>query len=253
MTSGSKHADEASSEVADSAAASGRGPAPADPRAAAALARNDRYLLEFVEALSLCPWARRCREMGRLECRVILAAGGEPETPAFEALMDDAMTAVCELAARPPGEVEIGLLLFPALVPALRAGVEGARAFEQVCNAVRAAMQQAFAQEPGGQPFYCVAFHPELGMDLADANRAVRFIRRSPDPTLQLVRVSVLQAARGSDPLRYVDASRMTREELMAVQSPETISERIARLNWETLQREGPEKLRALLEGMSAQ
>ena len=38
---------------------------------AGALARNDRYLREFVEALELCPFARKCRESGRLARRVL--------------------------------------------------------------------------------------------------------------------------------------------------------------------------------------
>src|SRR5438067_12097453 len=47
-------------------------PIGAENLARAALARNDRYLREFVEALNLCPFAKRCREEGRLVRRVIL-------------------------------------------------------------------------------------------------------------------------------------------------------------------------------------
>ena len=33
------------------------------------LMRNERYVREFVEALQLCPFARRCREDGKLDRR----------------------------------------------------------------------------------------------------------------------------------------------------------------------------------------
>ncbi len=230
---------------------SGSEQAPEDPRIEAALARNHRYLFEFVEALSLCPWARHCREMGRLTRRVILDAGGPPGSPAFSALVDAAMTQLRALAAMPETELEIGLLIFPALTADLREGPAGAHAFELLCAAVREAMQCAFANQ--GLPFYCVAFHPELGLDLSDENRAVRFIRRSPDPTFQLVRIAALEAARGPNlgDTRYVDPATMSAEALMAYERPLSISERITRLNWETLQREGPAKLLALLDGIS--
>ena len=56
-----------------------------DRRVAAALARNDRYVREFVEALNLCPYAKRTRETGKLKREVLLDAGGAPDTPGFAA------------------------------------------------------------------------------------------------------------------------------------------------------------------------
>ena len=252
-----------------------------DPRVAAALARNDRYLHEFVEALQLCPWAKRCREIGRLSRHVILDPAAPisiPTTspvdvnvdvdvdvhgignvnertqithsPEFARAVESAMVHVRALGTKSATEVEVGLLIFPSLAPQFLDGLSGARAFEQLCAAVRDAMAREYAASQ--VPFYCVAFHPELGIDLADENRAVRFIRRSPDPTLQLVRVSVLLEARGSEgDTRYIDASRMTPAELMAVRRPLSISEKIAQANWETLKREGPERLRELLGEMA--
>src|ERR1700694_3332674 len=89
--------------------------------------------------------------------------------------------------------VEAALLIFPE-EPA--DGEESARAFEAFGAALR---EQMFAAHPGQAPFYCVAFHPDLPRDLLDASRAVRFIRRSPDPTLQFVRASILIGVRGED------------------------------------------------------
>jgi hypothetical protein len=204
--------------------------------AAAALARNDRYVRKFVEALNLCPYARRCRETGKLHRRVLGSPG-------------EALAAIAELEALPPESVEVALLIFPE---AEVGSLEAARAFEAFCAEVRDGMARAHG---GGEPpFFCVAFHPDLALDTADANRAVHFIRRSPDPTLQLVRASVLRAVRGTRTggSTFVDASRLTLDQLLAVAAPLGVSERIAEANFETLQREGPARLAAELEAIRA-
>jgi hypothetical protein len=183
-----------------------------------ALARNDAYLA-LVEGLGLCPFARRCRETGKLARRVLL--GSEPLRAALEAV------ASIEALA---DAVEVGLLICPDF-----AG--GHRAFEELCVAVRAQCHD----------YFCVAFHPELPEDVADEYRAVGFIRRSPDPTLQLVRRSVLERVRGEQGSTFVDASKMSLEELAALPAPVSVSDRIAKDNLATLRREGVACLRARL------
>ena len=197
------------------------------------LARNDRYLREFVEALHLCPYAKRCREEGKLQRRVIRRR-------------EDALAAIREIEAMPADAVEVALLIFPE-EPA--EGEESARAFEAFCAELR---EQMFASHPGQAPFYCVAFHPDLPRDLLDANRAVRFIRRSPDPTLQLVRASILVRVRGDGGggSRYVDTSLLSLEQAMALLSPASLAERIGEANLATLQREGPDRLELLLSSL---
>jgi hypothetical protein len=199
--------------------------------AEAALARSDRYLHEVVERMNLCPFARRCRETGKLARRVLL---GPPEVAG-------AMATVAELEALPADAVEVALLIFPD-----HAG--GARAFEAFCTEVRDAMVRAHGG--GGTPFYCVAFHPELPEDLADEHRAVGFIRRSPDPTLQLVRARLLEQVRGENTggSVFIDAKDLTAAELLALAAPVPLSDRIARANLEALRREGPEQVQALLD-----
>jgi hypothetical protein len=197
--------------------------------ATAALARNDRYLREFVEALHLCPFARRCREEGKLLRRVLLP-------------QDDAMAAIREVEALAAESVEVALLIFPL---AEAGNLAAARAFEAFGASIRETM---FAAHFSGPPFYLVAFHPDLPRDLFDAHRAVQFIRRSPDPTLQLVRASVLQEVRGNNSgERYLDPAKLTLEELLAVTSPVSTSDRIAEANLESLLREGPDRLQLLL------
>jgi hypothetical protein len=218
--------------------------------ATAAMERSDRYLREFVEALHLCPFARRCREDGKLHRRVLLAG-------------DDAMAAVSEVEGLPAESVEVALLIFPQ---SPTGSPETARAFEAFTTSLRDHMSQTSvdhtsqtsvdhtSQMPVGresQTFYCVAFHPDFPRDLGDAHRAVPFIRRSPDPTIQLVRASVLRAVRGeNNGERYVDPSKLTLEQMMALTVPISTSDRIAEANLATLQREDPARVESLLTSL---
>ena len=192
---------------------------------AGALARNDRYLREFVEALELCPFARKCRESGRLARRVLRG-----ERPA-----EATAAAVRDLEATAEEQVEVALLIYPEFAGDVRA-------FEQFRDEVRRSLRL----------FYCVAFHPALPMDLSDANRAVSFLRRSPDPTLQLVRVATLDRIRSGRPAGsvYVDASRLSPDELRKLGPLPSLSDQIAAANLRTLRRHEPVALSALLEAI---
>jgi hypothetical protein len=189
---------------------------------AAALARNDRYLREFVEALDLCPFARRCREMGRLARRVL--PGGRPS--------EATAAAIRALEQTTEDEVEVALLIYPEF-----AGEAGE--FQDFCAGVRASLRL----------FHCVAFHPDLPMDLSDPNRAVSFLRRSPDPTLQLVRIVTLDRVRSVRPggSSYLDASAISLDELPDLQPPLSLSEQIAHANLRTLQGRDPAVLASQL------
>ncbi len=221
-----------------------------DFRIAAALARNDRYVREFVEAFNLCPYAKRTRETGKLKRVVLLEAGGAPGTQGFDAAaaaLDEAFRRFEEL---PEASIDVGLVLLPALAADLAQGKEGAHAFEALLSAARERMQ---ARHPNGDtPFYCVPFHPGFASDLSDEHRAVRFIRRTPDPTVQLVRASVLREVRGPGTMEYVDVSRMSAAELLAVTAPLSVSDRIGQANLRTLQQEDPARLRDLLASFRA-
>jgi hypothetical protein len=192
---------------------------------AEALARSDRYLSEFVEALDLCPFARRCRETGRLARRVL--RGGRPG--------EATSAAARELEATPEEQLEVALLIYPELEG-------GLPALEELRDEVRRSLRQ----------FHCVAFHPELPMDLSDANRAVSFLRRSPDPTLQLVRVSTLDRVRSGRPAGsvYVDPSRLSPDELRNLATLPSLSDQIAAANLSTLRRQDPALLAGLLESI---
>jgi len=201
----------------------------------AALERNHRYILGFVEALRLCPYAKHCRESGKLHRRVLFSQ--DPE---------EVLAEVRSVEALPADSVEVALLIFP---DAPANGLESARDFDEFASDLRNRILDAHGGNP---PFYCVAFHPDLPRDLLDAHRAVQFIRRSPDPTIQLVRASVLKAVRGGDGggTRLVDPGKLTLEELMAISSPLSLADRIAEANLTALQREGPDRIEAQLAAL---
>jgi hypothetical protein len=175
-----------------------------------ALFRNDRYLLEFIEALNLCPFAKACREGGKLH-REFLPLDLPQVAPVVERIR--------AVEAMPAGEVDVALLILPKLKI-------DAREFERFVAEVRREHERG-RKEP--LTFFAVAFHPQMKQDLANADRAVGFLRRSPDPTIQLVSAAATDRAR--------DAAR----------DPKELSRIIAEAGLRAVLEAGPERLAALL------
>lgn len=138
-----------------------------------ALRVNARYVEEVVIGWDLCPWAARAWQDGQVAQRVFA-----------EAALDAAPVAafIDELVAKP--HAAIGLAIFPRVDCAIGA-------WERFAEQVRRA-------KPGA-PFLIAAFHPDYrAADGAlDAARLVPLIRRTPDPTLQLVRASLIDRLGG--------------------------------------------------------
>jgi len=131
-----------------------------------------RYAVEVVEALRLCPWAERARREGQVDVRVLLDTEPTPELLAAEARR-------CAEQAH----VAIGLTLLP------RACLSR-RAFERLGARVR-------ELDTAGMALAC--FHPEppsTAIDASDPSSLVPWLRRTPDPTLQWVRLSMLETLR---------------------------------------------------------
>jgi hypothetical protein len=191
---------------------------------AEALARNDRYLLECVEKFELCPFARRCRESGALERRVL------EQSRVDEA---EASRVVRELGDARFAHVEVALLIFPRL-------------------SVTSAEMERFAAllRPQTTEFFVVAFHPELSVDATNPDRLVPMLRRSPDPTLQLVRASLLDRVRGPQGdtifMNVVDIHNPP------PLPPPSLSQRIAEHNFETVLKVGVGRMAEILAGMGA-
>lgn len=183
---------------------------PREPWAEEALRRNDRYLIEFVEALNLCPFANTCREGGKLH-REVLPLQALELAPVVERMR--------AVEAMPAGSVEVALLIFPKLKV-------DAREFERFVSDVRRENERG-RTEP--VDFFAVAFHPEMKQDLASADRAVGFMRRSPDPTIQLVSSAATDRARDN------------------ARDPKELSRIVAEAGLRAVLEAGPERLAELL------
>ncbi|HEX4335301.1 MAG TPA: DUF1415 family protein [Polyangiaceae bacterium] len=179
-----------------------------------------RYETEIVEALKLCPWAERARLDGRVREHVLFTTTRDAEPP---------LDAIATLADDP--SVEIGLLIFPKL----RIAFED---FERFVSSL--VTKDSERRELGTAPFALAAFHPDARADLSDPERTIPFLRRTPDPTIQLVRYDVLERVREgfNEGTQFIDAKALmtldlTREETLPLR------ERIARSNHRTLGRIG--------------
>ncbi len=188
-----------------------------------------RYQREVVEGLNLCPWAERARLDGHVTERVLLQRDPD-HAPSLQV--------IAELDAKP--EIEIALLIFPQLPLELRE-------FEHFVAGLREADE---AQWPlGGVPFAAAAFHPRAVRGSDAPERLIPYIRRSPDPTIQLVRRTVLDRMRQgpAEGTHFIDINDFSFDDLPRPdQRP--LRERIAKNNAATLIDLGFERFDALIE-----
>lgn len=195
-------------------------PAPLDPTTRTqALAREvtriyRRYAVEVVERFGFCPYAKRAREQGATREFVCLDA--EPDLERALALVHD--------AARDPS-LEIGLILYPD-------ATLGRLALARFVEKLRSAHQR----EPGGLVMAMEAFHPDAEAALDDADRHVPFVRRTPDPTIQLVRHEALSRVRraGDHGTAFFDPSCMSLEALLSKPPSLPLHAQIAKANLAT-------------------
>lgn len=181
-----------------------------------------RYQLEIVEALGLCPWAERSRLDATSRVRVLLQT---------DTRVDATLDAIDALIADP--QAEVAFLIYPRLAIG---SVEFARFV--------AGVQQAdVPRHPlGGLPFMFAAFHPEVPLDASGADRLVPFLRRTPDPTIQLLRSSVLERVRNGRPqgTQFFDAKMLDAEPPKA---PRRLADQVAHTNLATVDRIGVPEL----------
>lgn len=205
--------------------------------AAEAVRLHRRYLVEIVEALGFCPWAKRARIDGRIRQLASMTENQEDAARETE-------EAIGRWTSDP--EVEVGFMIFPRLVVSRRA-------FDDL--AARVNEREAARHALGEVPFVMAAFHPDAQPDAQTGERLIPFLRRTPDPCLQLVRVSVLEAVRAHTPqgTRMVDVDQILRG-LTTLPAREEIPlrERIARQNLETTHKMGLEELRRKLDDIRA-
>jgi hypothetical protein len=197
----------------------------------AALRLYRRYEAEIVEACELCPWSSRVRRESRLREMVLL-----DDDPSSIGSSLDAIESICD------EEVDVALLLYPRL------GVDR-RAFERFSATVRDA--DVARRTLGNVPFVFAVFHPDATPDLAEPERLIPFLRRTPDPTIQLLRSSVLDHVRGMTPqgTQFIDPESLAAT-LTACPEP-SLRERIASANLATTLRVGVEAMTRRFEDIA--
>ena len=175
-----------------------------------ALRLNDRYLNEAVIAFGLCPWAERAISGDELRRAVVT---DEPSLAAALSFIDD--------LARAGAAASVGMLIF--------AGASVASpGFDRFTEEVRRADRERCRAE-GRKDFVMAAFHPDAATSFTNAYQLVSFLRRTPDPTIQLVRAELL------DPLRAARPS---------------LSDDITQQNFARVTAQGPERLDAVLRDL---
>ncbi len=160
---------------------------------------------------------------------------------AGRALIDASLASIDALVA--DERAEVAVLIYPRLKL-------GRLEFERFVGEVRDA--DAARYELGCIPFVFAAFHPDASPDSSDAERLIPFLRRTPDPTIQLLRSSVLDRVRSSTPqgTQFVDVRTL---DLMDDGKKEAVSlrQRIARTNLATVQRLGLTEVTKRIEAIT--
>ncbi len=178
-----------------------------------------RYAAEIVERYRFCPYAERSRLEGHT--REIVCLDVVPDLSRSLALVS---------AAAEDERIEIGLILYPN-------ATLGRLALSRFVEQLRRAHQA----EPSGLVMAMEAFHPDATADLESADRHVPYVRRTPDPTIQLVRHDVLLKVRraGDHGTAFFDPSRMSLDALLAAPAPVPLHTQIAKNNLETTCKHG--------------
>jgi hypothetical protein len=192
----------------------------------------ERYAVEVVERFGFCPWARASRESESVVLNVI-----------FSVNHDDFSESLAQLAALSglSEDTDIALFIYPLLdldrLP-----------FEDFVRRLRAAAEKC---RPPLDAFAMAAFHPAADVDLSDPDRLVPYVRRSPDPTLQLVRKSALSSIKGlTSGTAFLDVASLSLASLEALSAPapKAVRERIGEQNLSTVRRVGPPTIDAVLD-----
>ena len=189
---------------------------------------HERYTVEVIERWNLCPWAWKARQEGEVARRALLQRDADPR-PTLDLL--------AELEGATP-RVVVMIAIYPrlALDP---------RAFDAFVSSVKA-LDQA---RHGGRPVYVSAsFHPDYALDDRSPSALVPWLRRSPDPSLQLVHFATIEEARGRTGKILFDYSPEAWEEIRRRIERGTVPERVAADNHATVANDREEMERAVAD-----
>lgn len=179
----------------------------------------ERYAVEVVERFGFCPWAHAARTSQSAPVCVVFSVNQDD--------FDQSLSLLNALCHAPP-EFDVALLVYP-LLDLDRLG------FEDFVRRLRT-RAEADARDLGA--FAMAAFHPHAAADLSHPDRLVPFVRRSPDPTLQLVRKTALSSIKGLDfGTQFVDIAALSLSAVGALSEPRAkpVRQRIAEQNLATV------------------
>lgn len=143
-----------------------------------------RYLQEVIEPFGLCPWAKATRARGELWIDIAMTTS-----------LDVLATQVARfLAATEASGAVIGMIVFAG------SGMSSRKLLElRDLLLAHAGVQEKLGAWPG---VVIADFHPAAAEpDLRSPSRALPFIRRSPDPMLQLARRDVIEGVTRGGPV----------------------------------------------------
>jgi len=168
----------------------------------------DRYIQEIVESFDLCPWARAARTGGELAVDILW------DTPTLDAWVAAAEALLARPGTRVAMVVAPELAVTPAELRAIRADVAARVAIAGVAD-----------------------FHPDAPLDRATPARLVPYLRRSPDPMLQLVPHELLASVR-TPAVRYATLDQLQMLRDLAPAPKGDIGDRIAAANHDRVTRD---------------
>jgi hypothetical protein len=195
----------------------------------------ERYAVEVVERYGFCPWARSARTSNLVGLHVIFSS--DPQD------FDESLALLSELC-RAPDASDVALFIYP-LLDLDRLGFE---------DYVRRLRRRAEEASPRLDAFATAAFHPAAEADLSHPDKLVPYVRRSPDPTLQLLRNTVISGIKGLvRDTEFLDVSALSLEDLAALREPpaKPLRERIAEENLTTVRDVGPATIDATLAAIA--
>ncbi len=168
----------------------------------------DRYIVEIVETYDFCPWAKPARLGGEIGVEVLW--GAPP--------LEDWIDAARRLLAQPTTRVAMVVAPELAMPPS---------ELRRVRDCVASALPHAGIAE----------FHPDAALDVGSPGRLVPYLRRSPDPLLQLVPLALLDKVRSYPAVvDLADQAQMLRG--LAAPTHVDVADSIAETNHERVQRD---------------
>jgi hypothetical protein len=140
-----------------------------------------RFTADFVEGQNLCPFARGARDAATSVVRVCL----EPQSEDGTLCEGSALAAMVDALLDEEG-AEVIQVIFPL-------STLDAKMWERWAKTLTAKIR---TRRAGPAIWAVAAFHPELSWSDASPAEAIPLFRRSPDPTLQWLRLDALERVR---------------------------------------------------------